>query len=245
VIDFHCHIDLYSDPVATADRCVAENVHVLSVTTAPSAWRKSRELLERDGRVRVALGLHPQIAHLRYNEIEIFRTEIDNARYVGEIGLDGAPEFREHWKIQNSVFEQLLETTEQAGGRVMSLHCRHAAGTVLASLGKYPNAGLPILHWFSGSFEELKRAEALGCWFSVGPTMLSGERGRSIAARMPRDRVLTETDGPFAKFRGNTLSPWDARFAVSQLASVWEVPEKEVKNQLHENLREIAAYATP
>lgn len=55
----------------------------------------------------------------------------------------------------------------------------------------------------------------MGCWFSVGPAMLQGARGTELVARMPRDRVLTESDGPFARLedpaktlgRGN-CRPW-------------------------------------
>lgn len=36
----------------------------------------------------------------------------------------------------------------------------------------------------------------MGCWFSVGPAMLAGERGKVLALKMPRDRILTKTDGP-------------------------------------------------
>ena len=43
-------------------------------------------------RIRVALGLHPQLAHERRTEIDLFDSLLQNSRYVGEIGLDGGPE---------------------------------------------------------------------------------------------------------------------------------------------------------
>ena len=40
--------------------------------------------------------------------------------------------------------------------------------------------------------------------------MLESANGRKLAAAMPRDRVVPESDGPFAKVRGAPLMPWDA-----------------------------------
>lgn len=59
-----------------------------------------------------------------------------------------------------------------------------------------------MLHWFAAPVAELERAIAKGCWFSVGPAMLVDARGRDLAARMPRDRVVAETDGPYADVHG-------------------------------------------
>jgi TatD DNase family protein len=244
VIDFHCHLDLYHNPVEAANECIARDLYVLSVTTAPSAWRVSRQLLERSGRIRVALGLHPQIAHERRGEIDLFQELIGESRYVGEIGLDGGPEYREHWNVQNEVFVRALDTTAKAGGRILSIHSRHAATAVLDVLSKNRDAGLPVLHWFSGTPNELKLAIDLGCWFSVGPSMLSSERGQSLVAQMPRERILTETDGPFTKHQGTPLFPWDAQRAVKALALLWQAQEREVEVQLMENLREIVALGT-
>lgn len=237
MIDFHCHVDLYPEPTDVADRCAREGIHVLSVTTAPSAWRRSRDLLERSGRVRVALGLHPQLAHERAREVGIFEAEITGTKYIGEIGLDGGPEYKDHRQIQRDVFDRILSICAQAGGRVLSLHSRHAAGAVLDSLEAESKAGTPVLHWFSGTADDMARAMRLGCWFSVGPAMLSSKKGRALAAAMPRERILTETDGPFAKVEDQTLFPWHAQTAVVSLAELWMVSPKEVEAQLMSNLR--------
>jgi len=61
---------------------------------------------------------------------------------------------------------------------------------------------------------------------------------------MPRDRILTETDGPFAKLQGEPAFPWDADRAVKILANLWKASHREVEAQLMENLREIAALGT-
>jgi TatD DNase family protein len=241
VIDFHCHLDLYPDPVDVADRCVADGVYVLSVTTAPSAWQTSRELLERKGRVRVALGLHPQIAHERAGEVGIFESQISNTKYIGEIGLDGGPEYGKYRQLQADLFARLMTICAASGGRIISLHSRHAADAVLDAIEREPKAGTPILHWFSGTADELDRAIRLGCWFSVGPAMLVSKKGRMLASRMPHDRILTETDGPFAKFEDATLYPWQVHGAVESLSRIWIMPVEETEDILSSNLRSLVS----
>lgn len=100
-------------------------------------------------------------------------------------------------------------------------------------------AGTPILHWFSGTQGELERAIRLGCWFSIGPAMLAGNKGKQLACAMPRDRVLTETDGPFTKKGDASLMPWDVLDAERELARMWELGDKETQALLLTNLRRL------
>jgi TatD DNase family protein len=199
VIDFHCHLDLYPDPFAVAQTCRSHDLYVLSVTTTPSAWDKSRTLSEDGDRIRVALGLHPQLAHERKGELPLFDNLVRKTKYVGEIGLDGGPEHRPFQRDQMLVFDHILASCEKDGGKILSIHSRRATTQVIERLLVHPTAGVPILHWFSGSAGELERAIKANCWFSVGALMLSTKKGRLLVSRMPRDRVLTETDGPFAQ----------------------------------------------
>jgi len=239
VIDLHCHLDLYPDPRRVAEECRERQLYVLSVTTTPSAWNGTAPLAEGAPRIRTALGLHPQLAHERKGELTLFERLLPETRYVGEIGLDGGPEYKRYWGDQVKVFERILVACAEVGGRVLSVHSRRAAGPVLDHLQRSSGAGTPVMHWFSGSMRELARAVELGCWFSVGPAMLAGEKGRALAGSMPRDRVLTETDGPFARVGEQSAYPWDAAIAVSGLAVIWNVPEQEAKRTLRENLRRL------
>lgn len=237
MIDFHCHLDLYPDPEVVAARCEKQGLYVLSVTTTPSAWRGTRAL-ER-GRIRTALGLHPQLAHERRSELAAFDRFLPEARYVGEIGLDGSPESKGQWRDQLTVFRHILSSCGNAGGRIMSIHSRRASRAVLDELAARPDAGIAVLHWFSGSFRDLARAIEIGCWFSVGPAMLVSERGRALAARMPRDRILTESDGPFAHLAGSAAMPWDTETAVQTLAALWGLDERTIRAVLIENLNSL------
>jgi TatD DNase family protein len=240
MIDFHCHLDLYPDPHAVVRECVSRGIYVLSVTTTPSAWAGTAALAHDAPRIRTALGLHPQIAHERKGELSLFERLLPEVRYVGETGLDGGPEYKRHWQDQVATFTRILELCEKAGGRVLTIHSRRAARPVLDKLAAHPGAGRPILHWFSGTPRELARAVDLGCWFSIGPAMLAGEKGRALAAKMPSDRVLTETDGPFAQLDGRPALPWDAEQAIASLAEVWGQPVAEVRTRIRDNLCHVA-----
>jgi TatD DNase family protein len=245
VIDFHCHLDLYADPHRVTRECVERNLYVLSVTTTPSAWTGTSALAQGAGRIRTALGLHPQLAHERKTELPLFEKLLPETRYVGEIGLDGAPEFRKHWADQQEVFTRILVACQSAGGRVLSIHSRRAATAVLDAIEKAPGAGIPILHWFSGTARELARARELGCWFSVGPAMLGSDKGRKLAVEMPRERVLTETDGPFAKIGERPAFPWDSVSAELALAGLWGESLDGVRLTLNENLRRLGTLSSP
>lgn len=239
MIDFHCHLDLYPDPHDVARRCADLGLYVLSVTTTPSAWTGTVALAQGRSRIRTALGLHPQLAHERKGELQIFERLIGETRYVGEIGLDGAPEFKKHWADQMFVFERILEICQSSGGRVLSLHSRRASTAVLDALAKACGAGIPILHWFSGSNRDLARAIEIGCWFSIGPAMIRGKSGRQLVSQMPRDRILTESDGPFAQIDGRSVWPWEAGNAIVELSELWRVDTDVVQRQLLANLAEL------
>lgn len=239
MIDFHCHLDLYEDPRWVVSECIERGLYVLSVTTTPSAWQGTAALAEAAPRIRTGLGLHPQIAHQRHFELPLFEHLLGQVRYVGEVGLDGSPELKQHWQTQLRVFDTILELCQKAGGRVLSLHSRRAAKPVMDSLERHPGAGVPILHWFSGGQRDLSRAVEMDCWFSVGPAMLRGEKGRKLVSSIPKNRILIESDGPFVQLDGRPILPWEAAGAVSELAEIWSSESQEVMVQLQGNLREL------
>lgn len=239
MIDAHCHLDLFSSPQEMARACATRATFVLSVTTTPSAWHGTVALEREAPSIATALGLHPQLAHERARELPLFERLLPETRFVGEIGLDGSPESRPHWQVQASAFARILGACSNEGGRILSIHSRRAATAVLDHLTDHPGAGTPILHWFSGTTRELSRAIDLGCWFSVGPSMLVSTKGRDLAARMPRERVLTESDGPFAQVDRRAALPWDAELAEAMLSVAWDMSPTAVSDQLRSNLNRL------
>lgn len=103
----------------------------------------------------------------------------------------------------------------------------------------FRGAGVFVLHWFSGGNRNVDRAVKLGCWFSVGPAMLKGARGRALVARMPPERVLTESDGPFARLDGAAILPWQVDVAVGALSQAWSLPQATVDEMLVANLHRL------
>ncbi len=123
----------------------------------------------------------------------------------------------------------------------MSVHSRGAATETFDEIERYVGSSTPVLHWFSGTERELLRAISLGCWFSVGPAMLKGEKGRKLVGLMPIDRVLTETDGPFTRNGMEPLFPWDVDQAERALGDIWRVDPLEARERIRDNLRNLTA----
>tara|TARA_Y100001934_G_scaffold282752_1_gene398121 strand:- start:317 stop:1042 length:726 start_codon:yes stop_codon:yes gene_type:complete len=239
MMDMHCHVDLYPDKDAVLADIQKSNFYVLSVTTVPSAWNGTVSLTQGIERCKTALGLHPQLAHLRKNELSLFDKLVGETRYIGEIGLDGSKGFSEHMSDQTTVLKHILERCEDFGDKVLSLHSLNATGQVIDLLKHFPKAGTPILHWFLGTKKQVHEACDLGAYFSIGPAMLRSQRGSKVSSWIPRDRVLLETDGPFAKIDRKMLFPSQSTFAIEGLANLWVVHRSSVEQQLHLNLKKL------
>lgn len=242
-MDFHAHLDLFDDPRALIAQIKAEGVYVLSVTTTPKAFPGTKNLALGCERIRTALGLHPQLAAEREDELTIFDRLIGETNYVGEIGLDGSNEFRSTLAQQRRVFLHILQTCEESGGRILSIHSRGAAREIIDLLKTSVHFSTPILHWFTGTKNEFVEAARAGFWFSIGPAMLRSQRLMDKAALIPRSKVLLESDGPFAKYNGRSLSPLDTSAAIPILSQIWNTSEDEVILQLKRNLSEIGSIA--
>lgn len=167
------------------------------------------------------------------------RRPVSTNKSVEPTGLDGSPEFKSQWKSQVVAFEHALLKCREMGGRVMSIHSRRASKAVLDRIEQFRGAGTSILHWFSGNYRDLDRAIGLDCWFSAGPAMLASENGRKIVQRVPRERVLTESDGPFAQLNGATVMPWDVARTIHELSAIWLVSPGKAEKQINDNLRSL------
>lgn len=239
-IDFHCHLDLYPDPFKIAAECMARGTYVLSVTTTPTAWKGTSKLAKGSQRIRTALGLHPELAHQRAHELEIFDEILPDARYIGEIGLDGSKAYKNYHDIQLKVFRHILKSTSRVGGRIMSVHSRGSVGAILEELAHVD--GTPILHWFTGTQNQLRKAIDIGCWFSVGPAMLSTKKGSSLVSMIPKTRLITETDGPFAKYNKKPLLPWDVESTTQQLSNIWKCNDSSTTEILSQNFKKLLTH---
>jgi TatD DNase family protein len=221
-VDFHCHLDLYPDHAELIEECDREGVATLTVTTTPKAWARNQEMAAHAKHVRVALGLHPQLVEERESEIALFESLLNETRYVGEIGLDASPRFYKSFAAQERVFERILRACGEHGGKILTVHSVRSVSKVLKHIEKslLPGRGEVVLHWFTGSLSEARRAVDLGCYFSINSEMLKGPRHRALVEQLPIERILTETDGPFVQNNGAAVRPRAVADTVTDLASV-------------------------
>lgn len=99
--------------------------------------------------------------------------------------------------------------------------------------------GKVVLHWFTGSAAEARRAADLGCYFSINEQMLAKEGKTAFLRSLPRERLLTETDGPFTKVGDRAAEPTDAGRALAPLAALLGLDETETKALIYANLRKL------
>ncbi|WFU04518.1 TatD family hydrolase (plasmid) [Rhizobium sp. CB3171] len=236
MIDFHCHLDLFPSPERTAEDIERAGTYLLSVTNTPKAFPKTAQIAKGRKRIRTALGLHPQLVKERHAEVALFRRLLGETRYVGEVGIDGGDDCAPFLDLQKDVFDALLDACSAVGGRVLSIHSRHASGEVIEALIKHRAAGVPILHWYSGSLSYVDKAVEIGTWFSVGLPMLRSRRAASLIKRLPRDRVLTETDAPFVSTPGTNYPVAAVSETEIELARHWDCDVIDARRQLHANL---------
>jgi TatD DNase family protein len=199
-VDFHCHLDLFEDFETKVKNTESAQIYTLAVTTTPRAWPRNHELTAKLRYVRPALGLHPQIITKdTKHELKLWDEYLNNARYVGEVGLDASANYIQDFDIQKDIFKHILTRCSERGDKVLSVHAVRSVDTVLDMIERYMprDRGVIVLHWFTGTKAQAKRALKLGCFFSVNYAMLRSKRGKEIISLVSTDRILTETDAPF------------------------------------------------
>jgi len=243
LVDFHCHLDLYPDFESLISECEQKGIHTLTVTTTPKAWPRNREVAGSTKHVRVALGLHPQLVSERVKELDLWREYLSEARYVGEVGLDAGPRFYKSFDLQKQVFEDILKQCAASGEKILTIHSVRAVPMVLSMIETYLNQSSckTVLHWFTGSPKEARRAIDLGCYFSVNAEMIKNERHHILLKELPIERILTETDGPFIQCNGHPARPDDVMITVEKLASIRGLDTTNFSNQIINNLKELEA----
>ena len=240
-VDTHCHVDQYPDPVGVLKAAAAANVVTIAVTDLPSAFQRLALRLGKKPSVRVALGFHPMRAAVAPPlEFALFTRLLDRVEYVGEVGLDGSRAGRPTLRVQERLFERLLSQSRLTT-KVLTVHSRGAESETIRRLAEAQVTA--ILHWYSGPLKYIETAAAAGLWFSVNPAMLRSKNGQRIVAALPRERVVTETDGPYTKHAGRTSVPTDIPSVVAGLARIWGEAPDAARQLVFDNMAAIAAAA--
>jgi TatD DNase family protein len=221
MLDAHCHLDLYPDPSQTAFNAESAGVFVVCVTNLPSAFLTAQPHIKRFKTVRLALGLHPLNAAVHTDEeLSRFDRLVCKTSFIGEIGLDFSREGLNTKERQLISFRFALRALQRQP-KFVTIHSRQAETTVLEVLREeYPYP--VVFHWYSGTLKHLDNALDDGHFFSINPAMLRSEKGKSIIARIPREKVLTESDGPFINMRNRTIEPSDVLTVEEALGELWK-----------------------
>lgn len=199
--DAHVHLGWFSDPASVARDAAARKLGMLAVTVTPDEYLGARKALAAEENVTLAAGLHPWWVR-DARDADALCELLPGVRWVGEVGLDAAPRHAATWEEQLDAFERICrscaETSPPEAPKVLSVHAVRSAGAALDVLERTGAAESCrcVLHWFSGSSDELWRAVRLGCLFSLGERALATRRGREYARVLPEKRLLTETDLP-------------------------------------------------
>lgn len=121
---------------------------------------------------------------------------------------------------------------------MLSVHSVRSSKVVLDYIETYlpVGQGQVVLHWFTGSKSDLKRAIDLGCYFSVNRSMLERESGVDLVKSIPLNRLLTETDGPFTKLRDLPAKPADVWMTVEAIATIHMLTPQALASLMRVNL---------
>lgn len=239
LIDSHCHIDQFPDPLAFATKCQAKQVTTVAVTNLPSHFKLALPHLCELTCINLALGFHPLAVGKGRSEINQFLALVGESKFIGEIGLDFSKEGLATKSDQQKVFECIIESISGTK-KFVTLHSRGAADEVLDVLEsrRVTNA---VLHWFTGNSASLKRAIEMGCWFSVNPAMTRSKSGIATISHLPRDRVLTETDGPHVRVGNRPAEPTDVREVLAYLGTTWEISTAEAEDLVASNFARLTS----
>lgn len=223
LFDMHCHLGFCNDAARAACELAAEGVGAFSNTVTPAEFVAQRAAFAGVGNMCVGVGLHPwwvgelNVGMAAAGDLELLCELVAWHRFVGEVGLDFSPRHVATREAQLQAFEAVAATCACVGGKVLSIHAVHTVDEVLDVLER-TGALAPaaqnacIIHWFSGTSNQLMRARHAGCYFSVNPRMLQTKRGRAYAQAIPANRLLLETDLP-----AQPGVPWNAAHVRQQL----------------------------
>lgn len=159
---------------------------------------------------------------------------VEQAFAVGEIGLDHYWVPESLWALQEEHFRRLVRLAMDADKAVI-IHTRKAerrAFEVLQELG----AQRVVWHCYSSKVKLGEQIAAHGHWLSIPANVRKAENFQRLAARLPRDKVLLETDCPYlGPERGARNEPANVSGTADYLAETWAEPADAVQRQLEDN----------
>ncbi len=247
-IDAHLHLDapqFDADRAAVIARAAAAGVHLMvSAGTSVEGSRGVLSLAERCSSVVAAVGIHPEASgSVTGAALDELAALVRHPRVVavGEVGLDYYRD-RVPPHDQREVFRAQIRLARDAG-LALVVHDRDAHEDVELIL-RDEGVGRVVLHHFSGTPEMALRCAAAGWTISMaGPLTFAKSSGlRDIAACVPLDRILVETDAPYLApepLRGRRCEPAFLIHTVRALAAVREMDDEPLAAALAGNARRV------
>jgi len=246
-VDSHCHLDfpeLMADldgvltrmSVAGVDQalCVAVNLQGFPAVLA---------LARTYPQLYASVGVHPDQPPDDTTSVEDLLREADDPRVVaiGETGLDyfrladDAPWQRERFRRH--------VRAARACGKPLIVHTRAAAEDTLRILRDEGAAAVGgVMHCFTESLAFAREAIDLGFYVSFSGIVTFRNAGdlRAVAAEIPLERLLIETDSPYlapVPWRGRTNEPSYVPLVAQCLAQLHEVPVETIARHSSDNFR--------
>jgi TatD DNase family protein len=214
LIDTHCHLT-YDELSSRIDGVLqrADDAGVsrcITIATTPDDARRALQLMTRWPAICMSAGIHPHEAGNAGDDDLESLADLHRGRWdidlplqqrivaVGETGLDFHYDFAPRPR-QEQVFRFQLELARQVR-RPVIIHARSAEQRVCDILADYPElSGRVVFHCFSADRQTAQRVLEMGFWvsFTGVVTFRNAQPLREIAALIPADRFMIETDAPY------------------------------------------------
>jgi TatD DNase family protein len=215
----------------------------VSISTRVRRHAETLAIAERYPFVYCSVGTHPHNAHEEHDiTVEEFvrRAEHRKVVAIGEAGLDYHYDFSPRDAQERGLRNQISAARQT--GLPLVIHCREADDDMARILeeetGKGPFSA--VLHCFTGTRDLAFRGIALGLYVSFSGilTFKKSNELRAIAAELPAERILVETDAPYlapGRFRGKRNEPSYVVETAMVLAETRSVPFEEIARQTTDN----------
>jgi TatD DNase family protein len=247
LIDSHCHLDFpdFADDVAAiVGRAEAAGIgRMVSISTRVGRFDNLLGIAERFSNVYSSIGTHPHYAHEEPDVTVadlVGRTRHAKVVAIGEAGLDYHYDYSPR-DAQEAGFRRHIAAARETGLPLV-IHAREADADVQHILEEETRKGAfpAVLHCYTGGRELALRAVELGLYVSFTGilTFKTSDALRAIAAELPADRILVETDAPYlapGKYRGKRNEPAFVTETAKTLATVRGVSPDEIARQTTAN----------
>jgi TatD DNase family protein len=247
LVDSHCHLD-FDDFSGELDGIVAR-AHaagigrMVSISTRVKRRAGLVAIAERFPDVYCSIGTHPHHAH---EELDVTTADLvgltrhTKTVAIGEAGLDYHYDLSPRTAQERGFRNHIAAARET--GLPLVIHSREADADMAAILEEETGKGAfpAVLHCFTGGRDLAHRAIALGLFISFTGilTFKKSDELRAIAAALPADRILVETDAPYlapGRHRGKRNEPAFVIETARVLAETRNVAFEEIARQTTEN----------